>query len=167
MVGTRAIFLLSSLSSCMTSQARLCAWFDCLRKERQRFSVSHLLSIAWKMLIELLGGRPREGLDLFPLSNIKDTGVLCNYNDCKSRRLGCYYLCMWKHTRNDTTKSTSYVVSRVTLLGFALGLFLQIIIIIIIIIKCKDNSASVRTNCATEHERGCTLQFSSQHILLL
>ena len=167
MVGTRTIFLLSSLSSCMTSQARLCAWFDCLRKERQRFSVSHLLSIAWKMLIELLGGRPREGLDLFPLSNIKGTGVLCNYNDCKSRRLGCYYLCMWKHTRNDTTKSTSYVVSRVTLLGSALGLFLQIIIIIIIIIKCKDNSASVRTNCATEHERGCTLQFSSQHILLL
>jgi uncharacterized membrane protein len=66
---------------------------------------------------------------------------------------------------NDITKYTSYIVSRVTLLGSAFGLFLLlllimmmiIIIIIIIIIICKDDSASVRTNCATEHESGCTL----------
>jgi tryptophan-rich sensory protein len=44
---------------------------------------------------------------------------------------------------NNTTKSTSYVVSRVTLLGPVFGLFLRIIIIIIIIIiiNCKDDSA--------------------------
>jgi hypothetical protein len=46
------------------------------------------------MLIELLGGRPREGLDLFPLSDVKSTGILCKYADVKSRRLGGYYLCM-------------------------------------------------------------------------
>ena len=67
---------------------------------------------------------------------------------------------------NNTTKSTSFVFSRVTLLGSAFGLFLRIItiiIIIIIIIKYKDDSASVRTNCATVHERGCTLQLSSSN----
>jgi len=62
---------------------------------------------------------------------------------------------------NNTTKSTSFVFSRVTLLGSAFGLFLRIIIIIII--KYKDDSASVRTNCATVHERGCTLQLSSSN----
>jgi len=62
---------------------------------------------------------------------------------------------------NVITKYTSYVVSRVTLLGSAFGLFLLLLIIImimiIIITICKDDSASVRTNCATEHESGCTL----------
>jgi hypothetical protein len=46
------------------------------------------------MLIELLGGRPREGFDLFPSSDVKGTGILCKYDDFKSRTLGCYYLCM-------------------------------------------------------------------------
>jgi hypothetical protein len=52
--------------------------------------VPHLLSIAWKMLTALLGGRAREGFDLFPLSDVKDTGVIRKYNDFKSRRSGCY-----------------------------------------------------------------------------
>jgi hypothetical protein len=43
--------------------------------------VSHLLSIAWKMLIELLGGRSKEGFDPFPLSHVKGTVVICKYND--------------------------------------------------------------------------------------
>jgi hypothetical protein len=68
--------------------------YDSIALERERDNVSHLLSIEWKMLIQMLAGRPRKGFDLFPLSNVKGTGVLCKYNDFKSRRLGCYYLCM-------------------------------------------------------------------------